>query len=168
MAMATVTCTCRACGAEFMASRRCANRAAANDYVEWATRNLDLCPACYRAEKRRETEERVAAQLKEWGVTLPPIEGVSDKQIAYAANLRAQYLASELGTRVSIWAKTVLFARTHPDEAAANCAAHGATVEQALERVLHEYPGVRVVDFVMTSTSARDLIDKLKGELCIP
>ena len=168
MAMATVTCACRECGAEFKASRRCANRAAADDYVEWATRNLDLCPACYRAEKRREAEEQVAAQLKEWGVTLPTIEGVSDKQIAYAASLRTQYLASELKKLVSIWAKTVLFARTNPAEAAANCAAHGATVEQALEGVLREYPGVRVVDFVVTSTSARDLIDKLKGELRIP
>lgn len=90
MAIATVNCTCRKCGAEFTIRAKRTNRAAANDYVEWAAENIDLCPDCYRTEQR---EQRRAENAEKSEVfTLPELDG-SPKQIAWANDLRLRFCA---------------------------------------------------------------------------
>lgn len=91
MAIATVTCTCRQCGKEFIHSRHQRNRAAADNYESWAAANIDLCPECFKAahheQRAAENAETCAA------IQLPELTG-TPKQIAWANDLRLRFCAA--------------------------------------------------------------------------
>lgn len=83
MAKATVTCTCKVCGATFKREAFKRNRAEADSWEAWAAENIDTCPSCYKAEKQQKEAERVAARSQQ----LPQLEG-SEKQVSWANTIR--------------------------------------------------------------------------------
>lgn len=67
--------------------------------IEWYE-NEGLCPDCYKTQQqaiRQAEKEKEEAELKENFSSLPEIQGVSEKQIAYATNLRRKFLNSDDG-----------------------------------------------------------------------
>ena len=95
MARAIANCTCSVCGAKFERVEFKNNRAQADAWKEWAEEHFTICPECYQKQQMAKAEA-LAAELG-----LPQIAGKSEKQIAYAASLRAKYLlkngAAEIG-----------------------------------------------------------------------
>ena len=83
--MAIATCVCPDCGATFGPRVDGYNRRDADDRAAWMEQHPGYCAECYRKHQREEAG-KVAAELH-----LPAIEGVSDKQIAYAESLRGDY-----------------------------------------------------------------------------
>ena len=95
MARAIAICTCSVCGAKFERVEFKNNRAQADAWKEWAEEHFTICPECYQKQQMDKAEALVAE------LGLPQIAGKSEKQIAYAASLRAKYLlkngAAEIG-----------------------------------------------------------------------
>lgn len=52
MAKATAHCKCRECGDEFIRTTTCRNRKEANQWEDWAIKNLDLCSKCYYKQQK--------------------------------------------------------------------------------------------------------------------
>lgn len=91
MAMANVTLICKACGNEFTWRRECYNRRDADSSEAWARENITLCPKC-AAQARREAEDaELAEAVKALPVALPDNLTGSEKQIAWAKDIRAKY-----------------------------------------------------------------------------
>lgn len=88
MAKARVTCTCKTCGATFTKETIKRNRAEADSWEAWAAENIDICPDCYRAEKKQKEAERVAARSQQ----LPQLQG-SEKQVAWANTIRDKMIS---------------------------------------------------------------------------
>lgn len=152
MAKATAECTCKKCGASFTRTAIKRNRREADDWEHWAVSFFDLCADCYRAEQI-EIFERMK---RERGI--PDIEGVSEKQIAYAEHLRRDY------------------ALAHPDKLdevesllhdldraslTAIAAANGVSEDQALKNAFDEMLLLKAYAS-LKFTSARDIIDTLR------
>lgn len=56
MARADAHCKCEICGTEFIKYKDCYNRRDADQYEEWAAKNITVCPDCYakrRTEKKK-------------------------------------------------------------------------------------------------------------------
>lgn len=97
MAIASVTIRCNVCGREFEHRRKLINRTEADSYETWAAGHIDTCPDCFAAQKKAEARAKAEEALKEAkeilrDVEFPPINGVSEKQIAYASSLRESYI----------------------------------------------------------------------------
>ena len=90
MALATTTCTCRICGAEFVHRAKKCNRTDANNYAAWAAANIGLCPACYHAQMQ---EQQAAENAKKAEVFRLPALAGSPKQLAWANDLRLMFAA---------------------------------------------------------------------------
>lgn len=85
MAIATATCVCRNCGKTFEFSRPKRNLSIADSFSAWAKDNVDLCPDCYRSERR------TAINDLETAYRLPELTG-SAKQIYWARSIRYRYV----------------------------------------------------------------------------
>lgn len=91
MAMASVKLICKACGNEFEWRKKCYNRRDAESSEAWARDNITLCPEC-AAQARREAEAaELAEAVKGLSVELPDNLTGSEKQIAWAKDIRAKY-----------------------------------------------------------------------------
>jgi hypothetical protein len=91
MAMASVKLICKKCGNEFTWRRNCYNRRDADNSESWARENVTLCPEC-AAEVRREAEAAKQAEaVKGLSVELPENLTGSEKQIAWAKDIREKY-----------------------------------------------------------------------------
>lgn len=90
MAIATTTCTCLNCGAEFVHRAKKRNRTDADNYAAWAAANIDLCPACYHAQMREQQAAENAQKAEAF--RLPTLSG-SPKQITWADDLRLMFAA---------------------------------------------------------------------------
>ena len=96
MAKASIKLVCEKCGREFVHEKICYNRSDANNYEDWASRNITICPDCYKAEmqaaeakKRAEQSAEAAEEAKK--LSLPALTG-SEKQVAWANTLRHKML----------------------------------------------------------------------------
>ena len=99
MARVKMTLTCKCCGELFEHIHFCRNSSEAASYEEWAKDSVTVCHDCYRAAKNAKQTEKLNAymdDLEDKGHKLPEIIGVSDKQIAYAASLRRQFVLEYL------------------------------------------------------------------------
>lgn len=162
MAIAKITLTCSACGASFTHRRDCWNRTDANNYEAWAQANISTCPDCYHKQQVAEKAEMLAVVLAELDISLPELHGVSDKQIAYADKRRTGYLASS----IKMLKEYHKFQEAAKDEDtlaqfAPICAEHGMTLEEGLRHELNAL-GLDTIDYLLTSTSAADVLDRLK------
>lgn len=161
MAIAKITLTCTECGKTFEHRKECRNRADADSHEAWAKENIDLCPACYRAQQQQRAQAAVLAALESHGITLPQLTGASDKQIAYAQSVRIRTLAdslSMLDAYVSFQDKAQT-ASADP-EFAKQCEAHGLSVAEAITQARH----ARCLDklhLALTAATARDILDNL-------
>lgn len=95
MAIAKAKCTCSKCGAGFEMTKNLYNRKEADSWAKAAPEYYTECPDCYANRKRTEYASSIPAKEEKLSVlNLPQISGVSDKQIAYANNLRREYAAN--------------------------------------------------------------------------
>lgn len=93
MAIANIELICEQCGEKFAHRRECGNRKDCDRYALWAADHITLCTACKAKNHDKENADKLASALCKFGVTLPAIEGKSEKQIAYANDVRKKYLA---------------------------------------------------------------------------
>lgn len=161
MAIASITLTCGTCGNSFTHRKECRNRREADSYEAWASINISECASCVRARRKEEASKKLAAKLSDLGRTLPMIEGVSDKQIAYAESVREKYLAARLDD-VSNYHNGMQQLQD-PDAMAATlsaCEEAGISLEEGIAHDLKEI-GLYGIHIALTSTSARDILDNL-------
>lgn len=161
MAIASITVTCSTCGNSFTHRKECRNRREADSYESWASNHISECPSCARDRCKAEASRKLADKLSELGRILPMIEGVSDKQIAYAENVREKYLAARLDD-VTCYHKGMQQLQ-NPDAMAATLSAYeeaGISLEEGIAHDLKEI-GLYGVHIALTSTSARDILDNL-------
>lgn len=90
MAKWTATCTCKHCGKEFERTGYEQNRRLADSKAEWVAEHSDECPECYKARRKAERENEAREAIGNF--QLPELEG-TEKQIAYATDLRDGFLA---------------------------------------------------------------------------
>lgn len=97
MAIANVTLICEKCGKTFFREKICYNRKEADQYEEWARKNIVICSECRCAEKRETAKKATEEAMKEveeifQGLEFAPLTG-SPKQILWAETLRRTAVA---------------------------------------------------------------------------
>lgn len=92
MAMANVEVKCDHCGEWYTVRKECHKRSEADSFEEYIkAQDTHTCPKCYAAQKREEgLNERGNLEQK---FEVPEIDG-TEKQIAYAKDIRYRYLKS--------------------------------------------------------------------------
>ena len=151
MARAIAICMCATCGTEFEKVAFKRNRTEADSWQEWAEANCDECPECYAKRMAQENAEKVQS------LNLPEITGKSEKQIAYALDLRVKYAVNH--TREIKYVKKMLhIAQT--DEAKAQAAAAGMTVEEVFKATI-EKMHLQSALVCMIETEAHKIIEAL-------
>lgn len=157
MAKATAICNCKTCGKEFEMTAEKFNRRAADSWEAWAVENCTECKDCYRARTAAEAAEKAAKYA------LPEIEGVSEKQIAYAQSLRSGFASAnskpiELAKKIAENPEAYEGWETQRD----------TTVARAIAKELSGYGGsmafgaVKVAAKLLTETNASKIIDLLR------
>lgn len=91
MAMASVKLICKACENEFEWRKKCYNRRDAESSEAWARDNITLCPECAAKAHREAEAAKLAEDVKGLSVELPENLTGSEKQIAWAKDIRAKY-----------------------------------------------------------------------------
>lgn len=161
MAIAKITLTCTQCGKTFEHRKECYNRAEADSHEAWARENIDLCPACYRAQQQRNAQAAVLAALEQHSITLPQLTGASDKQIAYAQSVRIRTLADSITMLDGYLKFQAHAARVSADpEFAKQCESRGMSVAEAYAKSLR-LRGLDRLHLALTATTARDILDNL-------
>lgn len=156
MAKETVICTCKKCGKQFQVTVDGYNRADAERNAQYAEGAYDTCPECYKAEKAAKIDEYIAA------LNLPEIQGVSEKQISYAKDLRRKKLAAQYGLgNISNVTQIIKNVTENRDTLETQAKEIGKTFEQCIAEI-KATPVYGELYIAMTSTSARELIDTLK------
>ena len=98
MAMANAKCHCVECGKDFTFRKEKRNRKEADEFEIWASANITLCPDCSLKEKQQQEKTALEDYISEFSQQhpLPEIQGVSEKQIAYADSLRSKFIAKKM------------------------------------------------------------------------
>lgn len=156
MAKAVAHCTCERCGKAFTKESTLQNRSDANRWTEWAEANITLCPKCWGDAQREQDTERYEAFKDE--LRLPDITGKSDKQIAFADDLRVRYVAQH--------AEELREMRRNIDGVSAEAvaevmAAEGVDEDGAMRKAFAWMPSLYTQYIALTSSSAQELIDQL-------
>lgn len=155
MAKAVAYCKCEKCGEEFVKENRLMSRSAADNWTEWAEANITICPKCWSKAKREKDEKRYD-ELKD-ELRLPEITGKSDKQIAFANDLRIRCVARN--------AERLREVRREIDgvsaEEVAEVMAEKKTDEDGALRKIFDRRMQYAHYVVLTTSSARELIDLL-------
>lgn len=146
MAKASVDLVCQKCGKPFTHTHICLNSRERDNYEAWAKENVTLCRDCSREEKLQEKRDQLEATLTQYGYVLPEITGVSDRQIAYAKDLREKHLFA-YKNEVRLYCRTIASMRDHRDELEAAAKEQGTTVEEAWKKFTDEYPRTYVAMF---------------------
>lgn len=157
MAVSSTIIKCIVCGKDFEVRKTCRNRADADNFSAWASSHIDTCRECQAAQARKAGEDRLAGILTGACVTLPTITGASDKQIAYATDVRAKYLSAhteKVEEYLNIKAEEV---RREAD-LRAWARDHGRDYDEALAESYAAY-GLTTVRCMLQSTCARDILD---------
>lgn len=154
MAKATFTFKCIVCGKKTTIEKVCYNRKEANDFESYAASTIDTCGTCRAKERSQEQAKEVA----EMGLDLPVIEGVSDRQIAYAESLRNKELCNY---RKSINNYKQIMDIFKTEEFADACAKEGCDPETKQIELI-KYYGFEILHTIFTESSARNIIDALK------
>ena len=156
MAKAIAHCKCEKCGEEFVKENRLQNRSDANHWTEWAEANITLCPKCWRKSEQDKAEKRYD-ELKD-ELRLPEITGKSDKQIAFANDLRVRYVARH-GEELRVMRRKI--DGVSAEAVAKVMADENVDEDGAMRKALEWMPSMHARYIVLTSSSARELIDLL-------
>ena len=92
MAIARVDLICKECGREFTHRNSCGNRRLADEHESWERENITLCPECWKKARREAEAAELAEAVKALPVELPDNLTGSEKQIAWAKEIRAKYV----------------------------------------------------------------------------
>ncbi len=157
MSRAVAHCTCERCGEEFVKENRFSNRADANHWAEWAEANITLCPKCWGKAQREQDEERYDELKTE--LRLPEITGKSDKQIAFARDLRARYVARH-GEELREMRRKI--DNVNAEAVAKVMAEEGVDEEGAMRKAFAWMPSLYTQYLALASSSAQELIDQLR------
>ena len=160
MAKAVAECKCKECGKVFEVTQICRNCQQANEWRKWAERSFVRCPGCDRKAMLEHGRELASKY------SLPEISGTSEKQVSYALDLRAQYLA-EHEDRVQEVLK--MLDEIHSPE---NIEKFSATVEASglpepeylRERFTKKILWYKCAYLVLMESDARVLIDALTDQ----
>lgn len=128
MARAIANCTCSVCGSKFERVEFKSNRAQADAWKEWAEEHFTTCQECYQKQQMAKAEALVAE------LGLPQITGKSEKQIAYAASLRAKYLVKRGANEIKLVRK--LMAAMTPEKVREVAEKNGVDDETVIRRNL--------------------------------
>ena len=153
MARAIANCTCSVCGAKFERVEFKSNRAQADAWKEWAEEHFTICPECYQKQQMAKAEA-LAAELG-----LPQIAGKSDKQIAYAASLRAKYLVKSGANEIKLVRK--LMAVMTPEKVREVAEKNGVSDETVIRRNL-EHRALSKAYVAAYESDAGKIIDALR------
>lgn len=156
MAKAIAHCKCEKCGEEFVKENRLMSRPAADSWTEWAEANITLCIKCWRKAEQEKDEKRYD-ELKD-ELRLPEITGKSDKQIAFANDLRVRYVTRQ-GDELREMRRKIDNVNT--EAVAKVMASEGMDEDGAMRKALEWMPSMHTRYIVLTSSSARELIDLL-------
>ncbi len=157
MAKAVARCTCERCGETFTRKNMLQNRSDANRWAEWAEANITLCPKCW-GKAQREQETACYDELKT-ELRLPEITGKSDKQIAFAHDLRVRYIAQHAEEMRKMRCQ---IDNVNAEAVAKVMAEEGVDEDGAMRKAFEGMPSMRMRYIVLTSGSARELIDQLR------
>lgn len=163
MAKAVAVCVCPECGKTYERQIEGYNRTDANSKKDYAEHCPGLCLDCWKKEQRENAAKEAAALKAKY--QLPEIVGVSDKQTAYAENLRRKFLASSENTLDSLC--TITANLTNTDYLAEKAELVGKTPEELKSLVLAELNSMilyRRAYAMLTKSSARDIIDNMINE----
>nr|DAK52607.1 MAG TPA: C2H2 type zinc-finger protein [Caudoviricetes sp.] len=163
MAKAVAVCVCPECGKTYERQIEGYNRADANSKKDYAEHCPGLCLACWKKEQQ-ENAAKEAAALKE-KYQLPEIVGVSDKQTAYAENLRREFLASHENTLNDLC--TITANLNNNDYLAEKAELVSKAPEELKSLVIAELNSsilYRRAYAMLTKSSARDIIDSLLNQ----
>lgn len=156
MAKAVAHCTCERCGEEFVKENRLMSRSAAGNWTEWAEANITLCPKCWRKAEQEKAEKRYD-ELKD-ELRLPEITGKSERQIAFANDLRVRYVAQHAEELREMRRK---IDNVNTEAVAKVMAAEGVDEDGAMRKAFEGMPSMHTRYIVLTTSSARELIDRL-------
>lgn len=163
MAIAKIEITCTNCGCTFTHRRECRNFTEANSYKQWAVENITTCPACHRKAAMESAIASLETTLCKLGIVLPPIDGVSEKQIAYACSVRQRVLSSDIRAIEKYHrGMSRLQSPETLEKTRKACEEHGITLEEKIDHDLKRN-GLYRIHIAITSTSAREILDKLVG-----
>ena len=142
MAKAKVRLICATCGASFEISKTCYNRTDADNWEAYMSERDDCtCSECYKKAKQaeREAERQKFVEDVYSKLELPQIEGVSEKQIKFAEDLRIKFVRTYEQNEGERLIKSIYTGRFLSDEKRAE-----------------------IAKIIRTETSARKIIDTLK------
>lgn len=91
MAMASVDLICEKCGNEFTWEKKCYSRRDADENENWARAHITICSKCYIKARREVEAAKQAEAVKGLPVELPENLTGSEKQIAWAKDIRTKY-----------------------------------------------------------------------------
>ena len=152
MARSKLTLTCQTCGQEFECITFHRNRTTANDYEDWAQKNITECPDCYN---RRLYAEQDAIYH------FPPIAGVSDKQIKYAETVRTRYVAQNTNQLAQAAEKI----KSIDPEAMRQYAEARECTEEHAKRLFFKKLHLLHAYIILTSGKATDILDSRNNEI---
>lgn len=156
MAKAIAYCTCEKCGETFTRENVLQNRSDANRWAEWAEANITLCPKCWGKAQRE--QERGCYEALKGELRLPEITGKSDKQVAFARDLRVRYVAQHAEELREMRRK---IDNVNTEAVAKVMAAEGVDEDGAMRKAFEGMPSMHTRYIVLTTSSARELIDRL-------
>lgn len=159
MSKVNLTLTCVSCGNTFNHVHFCRNTTEAETYKVWAAKNVTICPECYKKAIAAEKAEKCAEALAKCAFTLPELNGVSDKQIAYARKVREAYIYDNLGL-LNKYAK-VLQTLKDPEQRARfakQCKDYGLTFDEGLKKSLKNM-GLTKLHIMLTSKDAHEILE---------
>lgn len=161
MAIAKITITCRFCGKQFDHRKECRNRSEASEYESWAENHIGACPECRRKRIADEKMALLNTILGECDLTLPELEGASEKQISYAVSVRNRYLSGDIFS-VKRYGKGMLQLsdNAYMQEFEIECTKHGMTTEEGIALAIKE-AGLDTIHFLLTCKSAREILDRM-------
>ena len=146
--------TCAQCGNEFVHTHMSYNSKDAEQYKMWAEKNITICPDCYKANLESSKAEKASAIISELNIP-ESIEGVSEKQIAYANKKRNAYIC-ENADRIRKFAKTLAMIESNDPSFVAFLVKNNQTAEEALANIISANKSVYTV---LKSSKAKEILD---------
>lgn len=157
MSRAIAHCTCERCGETFTKENVLQNRSDANRWTEWAKATITLCPKCWGKAQREQEAERYEALKGE--LRLPEITGKSEKQIAFARDLRARYVARHVEELKKMRCQ---IDNANAEAVAKVMAEEGVDEDGAMRKAFAWMPSLYTQYLALASSSAQELIDQLR------
>ena len=159
MAKATITYTCKVCGETATASTTKHNRRDADAWEAWAIDHYDTCPDCYRKMQEQAMADKAAELAKLY--SLPEITGLSQKQIDYAADLRAKYIAKN---KQMCDAMQQMFTKFDYAQINTLAAQNNLTPDEYIKKSLQNDPNWGIVYTMLKVFDAKEIIEFAKGK----